>query len=271
MDDAARLRKSLKSELKNVDKGLDQGKNRLRKLGILQGGVEPEDDDEEEDDDDEDDASGDEEEGDSSDEEDDDDEGDEEEDERAKVLREIEEAEEDDVPTSSEVREVQPSQRNSITAKEKQKAAPTRTDIPFTFPMPESADDLDSMIGNHNAEDASTIITRIRACNAPTLAAENRKRTQTLFGLLLQRFEILAGQSPLPMDHLDVLSSHIVDLSTRVPFFTATAVKADVSRKWLDFVKLFVKVKRDGHHRELFYCCRCSSPSFPQRTSRIPS
>ena len=230
LDDAARLRKSLKSELKNVDKGLDQGKNRLRKLGILQDGVEPEDDDEEEDDDDEDDASGDEEEGDSSDEEDDDDEGDEEEDERAKVLREIEEEEEDDVPTSSKVREAQLSQKLVTSAKEKQKAAPTRTDIPFTFPMPESADDLDSMIGNHNAEDASTIITRIRACNAPTLAAENRKRTQTLFGLLLQRFEILAGQSPLPMDHLDVLSSHIVDLSTRVPFFTATAVKARVEK-----------------------------------------
>ena len=235
LDDAARLRKSLKSELKNVDKGLDQGKNRLRKLGILQDGIEPEDDE-----DDEDDARDDEEEGDSgNEEEDDDEEGDDEEDEdadeeeddeRTKVLREIEEAEEDDIPTSSEAREAQPSQKLVTSTKEKKKSVPTRTDIPFTFPMPQSADDLDSMIGDHNAEDASTIITRIRACNAPTLAAENRKRTQILFGLLLQRFEILAGQSPLPMDHLDVLSSHIIDVSARVPFFAATAVKARVEK-----------------------------------------
>ena len=222
LDDAARLRKSLKSELKNVDKELDQGKNRLRKLGILQDGVEAEDSENDEDDDDEDD-----------DDEDDDDEGSDDsqeiEDAHADVLREIEDEEDVEKEDASNTTR-KSSQKEVSTAKEKKSSMPTRTDIPFTFPMPESAEDLNSILGDHNAEDAFTIITRIRACNAPTLAAENRKRIQTLLGLLLQRFEILAGQAPLPVDHLDVLSKHIVDLSAQVPFFAATAAKARVEK-----------------------------------------
>ena len=219
LDDAARLRKSLKSELKNVDTELDQGKNRLRKLGILQDGVEAEDSEDDEDDADED--------------EDDDDEGSDDsqevEDAHADVLREIEDEEDVEKEDASNTAR-KSSQKEASTAKEKKFSTPTRTDIPFTFPMPESAEDLNSILGDHNAEDAFTIITRIRACNAPTLAAENRKRIQTLLGLLLQRFEILAGQAPLPVDHLDVLSKHIVDLSTQVPFFAATAAKARVEK-----------------------------------------
>ena len=231
LDDNARLRKSLKSEMKNVDKGLEQGKNRLRKLGILQDGVEAGASDE--DDDDEDDADEDEDE--DEDEGDDDvEEGEEEEEEEeqhADVLRDIEK--EVDAQDSATVSAAVTKLSDKVVLKSKSKKdsdADERVDIPFTFAMPESAESLDSMIGNHNAEDAFTIITRIRKCNAPSLAEDNRKRIQTLLGLLLQRFEVLAGQAPLPIDHLDVLSRHIVDLSAQVPFFAATAIKARVEK-----------------------------------------
>jgi nucleolar protein 14 len=225
LDDAARLRKSLKSELKNVDQGLDQGKNRLRKLGILQDGVDATDSQDEDDDDDDDDEDDDDDDG--SEEEDGSDEMDEEEigEEHANVLRELEadDVEEPSVPSTASAQ-----LKKKTDTKATKKAE--RVDLPFTFSMPQSADELASMLGSHNAEDSFTIISRIRACNAPTLAAENRKHIQTLLGLLLQRFEVLAGESPLPKDHLDVLSRHIVDLSGQVPFFAATAVKARIEK-----------------------------------------
>ena len=218
LDDAARLRKSLKSEMKHVDKELEQGKNRLRKLGILQDGVEARasDEDEDEDEDDEDDE---------------DDDDDVEDDEHAGLLREIEQEVDAKAPPDASAAITKSSDKGLLKGKSKKDAdAVERVDIPFTFTMPETAAALDSMIGSHNAEDAYTIISRIRKCNAPSLAEDNRKRIQTLLGLLLQRFEVLAGQAPLPIDHLDVLSRHIVDLSAQVPFFAATAVKARVEK-----------------------------------------
>jgi len=226
LDDAARLRKSLKSEMQNVDKQLAQGKNRLRKLGILQDGIDVgESDEEDEDEDDE------EDDGDGGDDDEDDESEDDEAVEHADVLREIEQSEGQREPSEASKLGVESSCKDAVKGiKRKELSAVERVDIPFTFPMPESAEALDFMIGNHNAVDAFTIITRIRKCNAPSLAQDNRKRIQTLLGLLLQRFEVLAGETPLPMDHLDVLSRHIVDLSAQVPFFAATAVKARVEK-----------------------------------------
>lgn len=226
MDDNARLRKSFRSELKDVEEDLDKGKNRLRKLGILQDGVEAKDSEEDEEDYEDEDEDDKDTEDEDEDDEDAEDEDDVVENDHAGVLRELEE----EIAGNAASREGKNPDKKETPRHEAKSSESMRVDIPFTFPMPESYEDLAGMLGAHGAEDTFTIISRIRACNAPTLAAENRKRIQTLFGLLLQRFEIFAGQAPIPTDHLDVLSTHIVDLSAQVPFFAATAVKARVEK-----------------------------------------
>ena len=104
------------------------------------------------------------------------------------------------------------------------------SDLPFTFPMPETPQQLEKIVGKLNAEDTKIVLDRIRKCHAPTLKEDNRKKTQTYFGLLLHRFEVLAGVLPLPVAHLDAVAANIATVAASVPFFCATAARARLEK-----------------------------------------
>ena len=53
---------------------------------------------------------------------------------------------------------------------------------------------------------------------------------QVFYGVLVQHFANLAGSKPLPLDHLDVLTVHLLDFTAEVPFYAATVAQARLKR-----------------------------------------
>lgn len=51
-----------------------------------------------------------------------------------------------------------------------------------------------------------------------------------LCGYMIQHFADRAGATPLPMEELDVLSRHIVELCAEVPLYAVSAAQARLSR-----------------------------------------
>ena len=96
--------------------------------------------------------------------------------------------------------------------------------------MPETSAQLEKIVGALSPEDTAVALERVRKCHAPTLREENRKKTQTFLGLLLHRFEVLAGTAPLPVAYLDVVSAQIAAVAATVPFFAATAARARLEK-----------------------------------------
>ena len=53
---------------------------------------------------------------------------------------------------------------------------------------------------------------------------------QVFYGILVQHLAMLAGAVPLPMAHLDVLTVHLLELTSDVPFYAATVARARLAR-----------------------------------------
>ena len=120
--------------------------------------------------------------------------------------------------------------KQAKTAKPPPPPPPATVELPFTFPMPETPEALEKIVGHLSADDTTTALERIRKCHAPTLKEDNRKKMQGFLGLLLQRFETLAGMSPLPVDHLDVIAVNIAAVANIVPFFAVTSARARLEK-----------------------------------------
>jgi nucleolar protein 14 len=211
------MTKSLKREVKKVTDTMDEGKKRLRKLGILKdGGGEESGEDEDMDDlkDDEKEEANEE------------DEDEEESGEESGEESEEESGEEEEV----EVEEAKEKKEESKQQKTVAVPAAPGAALPFTFPMPATPQALEKIVGALSPVDAAVALDRIRKCHAPTLREDNRKKTQLFFGLLLQRFEVLAGAASIPVAHLDVLAAALAAVAVSVPFFAVTAARARLEK-----------------------------------------
>ena len=104
------------------------------------------------------------------------------------------------------------------------------SEIPYTFDVPETFEAFETLLTKYTSDEVSIVLTRMRVCNAPTLATENRRKIQMLLGLLLQRFETLCGKDNLPVADLNVITKHISEIATQVPFYAATAAKARIEK-----------------------------------------
>jgi len=60
-----------------------------------------------------------------------------------------------------------------------------------------------------------------RAMCAPPCA-----NLQVLYGILIQHFAMLAGESPLPLAHLDAMVPLLLPMTAEVPFYAATVARA---------------------------------------------
>ena len=96
--------------------------------------------------------------------------------------------------------------------------------------MPETSAQLDAMVRGLTAAETATALDRVRVLHAPSLKEENRKKTQTFLGLLLKKFETLAGETPLPADRLDAVTSAVAATAATVPFFAAAAARARLEK-----------------------------------------
>ncbi|DBA84060.1 TPA: hypothetical protein ACH3X1_006541 [Trebouxia sp. C0004] len=103
-------------------------------------------------------------------------------------------------------------------------------DIPFTIAAPSSYAAFAQLVQGHSPGKLRLIVQRIRVCNAIALATDNRRKLQVFYGILVQHFAILASTASLPMQALDVLTVHILELTAEVPYYAATVARARLTR-----------------------------------------
>mmetsp|Transcript_6537 Transcript_6537/g.18229 ORF Transcript_6537/g.18229 Transcript_6537/m.18229 type:complete len:933 (-) Transcript_6537:161-2959(-) len=103
-------------------------------------------------------------------------------------------------------------------------------DLPYTIKAPGSYQDFGALVHGRSAEELEAIVSRIRVTNALALSQDNRRKLQVLYGILVQHFVILAGQSPLPLQQMDVVTSALQKMTTEVPFYAATVARARLEK-----------------------------------------
>ncbi|KAG4206162.1 hypothetical protein ERO13_A04G145600v2 [Gossypium hirsutum] len=111
----------------------------------------------------------------------------------------------------------------------------TKLDIPFIIEAPKNLEELSSLLENRSNDDVIVIINRIRASNAIKLAAENRKKMQVFYGVLLQYFAVLANKKPLNFELSNKLVKPIMEMSTEIPFFSAICARERILRTRVQF------------------------------------
>lgn len=140
---------------------------------------------------------------------------------------ESEEEEEEEAPRKAAAKLPKPQAKSSIGIAEVPIAAGTMS---FTPPLPESYADFVAVAKDLSAEDLGELLRRIRGFNATALSTEGRKKTQVLYGCVVQHYVSLAGAVPLSLPHLDALLPHILDLTPQVPFYAATLARTRLQR-----------------------------------------
>ncbi|KAG8062708.1 hypothetical protein GUJ93_ZPchr0003g17403 [Zizania palustris] len=97
--------------------------------------------------------------------------------------------------------------------------------LPFVIEAPSNLKDLCSLLDGHSETEIVEIISRIRTCNSIRLAAENRKKMQVFYGVLLQYFAVLATQSPVRFELIDTLVKPLIEMSGETPYFAAICAR----------------------------------------------
>ncbi|KAG6708692.1 nucleolar protein 14 isoform X1 [Carya illinoinensis] len=104
------------------------------------------------------------------------------------------------------------------------------SDLPYLIEAPKSFEELSALLGNRSNNDIMLILNRIRTSNAIKLAAENRKKMQVFYGMLLQYFAILANKKPLNFELLNLLLKPLMEMSVEIPYFAAICARQRILR-----------------------------------------
>ncbi|KAF8722066.1 hypothetical protein HU200_022698 [Digitaria exilis] len=97
--------------------------------------------------------------------------------------------------------------------------------VPFVIDAPNNLKDLSSLLDGRSEAEIIEIISRIRTCNSIRLAAENRRKMQVFYGVLLQYFAVLATQSPVKFKTIDTLVKPLIEMSGETPYFAAICAR----------------------------------------------
>lgn len=116
-------------------------------------------------------------------------------------------------------------------------------DLPYTIEAPKSLEELSSLLKNRPESQIIEAIRRIRTFNAISVAAENRKKMQVFYGVLLQYFSVTANTKPLNYKLLNLLVEPIMKMSTEIPYFSAICARQRLLRTRTQFVE---DVKESG-------------------------
>ncbi|KAK9076477.1 hypothetical protein SSX86_004811 [Deinandra increscens subsp. villosa] len=123
---------------------------------------------------------------------------------------------------------------DSLDAKKKgSKVQPTgalHEDLPYTIEAPKTMDELSAFLDNRSDDEIIEAIRRIRAFNAIKIAAENRKKIQVFYGLLLQYFSVSANKKPLNFKLLNLLVKPLMEMSIEIPYFAAICARQRLLR-----------------------------------------
>ncbi|KAL3511019.1 hypothetical protein ACH5RR_030420 [Cinchona calisaya] len=108
-------------------------------------------------------------------------------------------------------------------------------ELPYTIEAPKNLEEFTSLLENCSDDQIVEAVRRIRAFNAINVAAENRKKMQVFYGVLLQYFAVLASKKPLNFKRLNLLVKPLVEMSAEVPYFAAICARQRLLRTRIQF------------------------------------
>lgn len=103
--------------------------------------------------------------------------------------------------------------------------AAARAQLPYTFAVPESCEELKSLLSGKSTEDQLLVVERIQKCNHPSLAVGNKAKLEKLFGFLLEYIGDLAVSDPPDLGVIDRLVMPLYNLCQMFPESASDAVK----------------------------------------------
>lgn len=110
-----------------------------------------------------------------------------------------------------------------------------QVELPYTIEAPKNFEELSALLENRSDEQIVEAIRRIRTFNAITVAAENRKKMQVFYGVLLQYFAVLANKKPLNFKLLTMLVKPLIEMSSETPYFAAICARERLLRARAQF------------------------------------
>ncbi|KAK1360924.1 Nucleolar protein 14 [Heracleum sosnowskyi] len=110
-------------------------------------------------------------------------------------------------------------------------------DLPYTIEAPKSLEELSLLLKDRSESQIVEAIRRIRTFNAISVAAENRKKMQVFYGVLLQYFSVTANTKPLNYKLLNLLVEPLMKMSTEIPYFSAICARQRLLRTRTQFVE----------------------------------
>lgn len=125
---------------------------------------------------------------------------------------------------SAEEDEEEVNPKKKVKPKEK-KALEAKSELPFTFDVPESQESFQSLLREKTTEQQIVILERIQKCNHPSLAEGNKAKLEKLFGFLLDYIIELAEQETPDLKTVDKLILPLYSLCQMFPETAAECVR----------------------------------------------
>ncbi|XP_053314188.1 nucleolar protein 14 [Spea bombifrons] len=104
-------------------------------------------------------------------------------------------------------------------------AEAAKSELPFTFSVPESYQSFLSLLSGKPVEQQLVILERVQKCNHPSLAEGNKAKLEKLFGFLLDYITDLARKDTPDLHAIDKLVLPLYDLCQMFPETAAACVR----------------------------------------------
>ncbi|XP_078071316.1 nucleolar protein 14 [Mustelus asterias] len=112
-----------------------------------------------------------------------------------------------------------------------------KTELPFTFPVPESYGELKALLTGQVIEKQCLIVERIQKCNHPSLAAGNKTKLEKLFGFLWEYVGELATRQPAELKTIDMIVPQLYDLAQLFPEAACSCAQSTLRQNMQDLEK----------------------------------
>jgi nucleolar protein 14 len=98
----------------------------------------------------------------------------------------------------------------------------TKDEIPFTFDVPSSIEELLKWMEHRSVNDRLIILDRILVCNHVKLAAINHSKMERFFHIMIQYMTILSKEYPVPLMFIDRCAKPIFQLVEQIQDYVAS-------------------------------------------------
>ncbi|CAH2299683.1 nucleolar 14 [Pelobates cultripes] len=129
-------------------------------------------------------------------------------------------------------------------------AEAAKSELPFTFAVPESYESFLSLLVGKSAEQQLVVLERVQKCNHPSLAEGNKAKLEKLFGFLLEYITDLAKKDSPDLPMIDKLVLPLYNLCQTFPEAAAACVR-DALQDATESMNEMLKIRSRSAHPEL--------------------